>query len=231
MAERPTRWRPWLRALHRDVGYLAVGLTIIYALSGLAVNHVADWDPSFVSYERERHVPLPLPVEDQAAARAVLAALDVPGPAREVYRASPTQLEIGLDKRALHVDTQSGRVIDEGQRPRFFLRVANWLHLNRGKRGWRYFADGYALFLLFLATSGLFMLPGKRGLRGRGSVLAAVGILLPVVYLRVAGGPDHATHTAALAPAASDALTPAPATAAPPPLSSARGARRRAHRR
>jgi hypothetical protein len=224
MAERPTRWRPLLRALHRDVGYLAVGLTIVYALSGLAVNHVADWDPSFVSYERERHVPLPLPVADEAAAQAVLAALDIAGPPRELYRASATQLEISLDKRALHVDTQSGRVIDEGQRPRFFLRVANWLHLNRGKRGWRYFADGYALFLLFLAASGLLMLPGKRGLRGRGSALAAVGILVPVVYLRVAGGPDHATRSAALAPAA----TGAPA---PPPVSNARSARRHAHRR
>jgi hypothetical protein len=230
MAERPARWRPWLRALHRDVGYLAVGLTIVYALSGLAVNHVADWDPSFVSYERERHVPLPLPVEDQAAAQAVLTALAIAGPPREVYRASATQLEISLDKRALHVDTQSGRVIDEGQRPRFFLRVANWLHLNRGKRGWRYFADGYALFLLFLAASGLFMLPGRRGLRGRGSVLAAVGILVPVVYLHVAGGPDHAaaraTPGAALVPAPA-----APASPAPAPLSNARSARRRAHRR
>ena len=35
------RWRPWLRAIHRDVGYFSVGLTFIYALSGLAVNHIA----------------------------------------------------------------------------------------------------------------------------------------------------------------------------------------------
>ena len=44
--------RPWIRAVHRDLGYLAVGLTLVYALSGLAVNHVSDWDPSFQSYER-----------------------------------------------------------------------------------------------------------------------------------------------------------------------------------
>jgi len=34
--------RTWLRAIHRDVGYSAVGLTIVYAASGIAVNHVAD---------------------------------------------------------------------------------------------------------------------------------------------------------------------------------------------
>jgi hypothetical protein len=222
MAER-ARWRPLLRALHRDVGYLAVGLTVVYALSGLAVNHVADWDPSFVSYERERRVPVPLPANDAAAARAVMA---VDGPPREVYRASATQLEIGLDKRALHVDTQTGRVVDEGQRPRFFLRAANWLHLNRGKRGWRWFADGYAVFLLLLSLSGLLMLPGRRGLGGRGAILASVGVLVPLVYLRVVGGPEHATARAAVvSPTAAD---PSSGTA---PLSNGRGARRRAHRR
>ena len=36
------RWRAWLRAIHRDVGYLAVGFTIIYAVSGIAINHRGD---------------------------------------------------------------------------------------------------------------------------------------------------------------------------------------------
>ena len=224
MAER-ARWRPPLRALHRDAGYLAVGLTVVYALSGLAVNHVADWDPSFVSYERVVSVPVPLPAGDAEAARAVLAALAVDAQPREVYRASPTQLEVALDKRALHIDTQTGRVVDEGQRPRFFLRAANWLHLNRGKRGWRWFADAYAVMLLFLALSGLFMLPGRRGLGGRGAILAGVGVLVPLVYLRVAGGPEHARARAAVTPAATSA------TGEAAPVSSGRGARRRAHRR
>ena len=48
------RWRAWLRAIHRDVGYLVVGLTLIYALSGLAINHIQDWDPNFVTYEKSR---------------------------------------------------------------------------------------------------------------------------------------------------------------------------------
>ena len=58
---RPTRWRPALRALHRDIGYLAVGLTFVYALSGLAVNHIADWDPNFDNYEARHQVATPLP--------------------------------------------------------------------------------------------------------------------------------------------------------------------------
>ena len=44
------RWRAWLRAVHRDFGYLAVGFTVIYAVSGIAQNHIEDWGD--VSYTR-----------------------------------------------------------------------------------------------------------------------------------------------------------------------------------
>ena len=46
------RWRAWLRAIHRDVGYLAVGFTIIYAISGIAMNHVDDWNYNYNAKER-----------------------------------------------------------------------------------------------------------------------------------------------------------------------------------
>ena len=56
------------------------------------------------------------------------------------------------------------------------LRIANWLHLNRGKKAWTYFADAYAAGLLLLAISGLFMIPGRKGIIGRGAVFLIVGI-------------------------------------------------------
>ena len=40
-------WRRLNNVLHRDIGYLAVGLTIVYGVSGIAVNHVRDWNPSY----------------------------------------------------------------------------------------------------------------------------------------------------------------------------------------
>jgi hypothetical protein len=69
------------------------------------------------------------------------------------------------------------------------LRVANWLHLNRGKKAWTYVADGYAAFLLILAGTGLFMLPGRKGLIGRGGLLVALGVAVPVLYVTLSGGP------------------------------------------
>ena len=183
------RWRRWLRALHRDVGYLAVGLTVIYALSGIAINHLDDWDPNFRSFVRTEQVAVPLPAEPEAAATRVLADLGIEGELRDAYLASDDRLEIELDGRTLHVDPGSGQVVDEGQEDRFFFRVANWLHENRGKAVWTYVADGYAVLLLYLALSGLFLIKGRKGLLGRGGLLVAIGVAVPLVYLHLSGGP------------------------------------------
>ncbi len=184
------RLRPWLRALHRDLGYVAVGLTFVYALSGLAVNHLTDWpdgDPSFAAYQITHELG-PLGGEsDDAIARAVASRLAVTGERRELYRASPEELEILFDKRTLHVNTATGRVVDEGQTPRFVLRAVNWLHLNRGKKAWTYVADAYAAGLLLLSTTGIFMIAGRKGIAGRGAVLVGLGVAIPVLYVHLAG--------------------------------------------
>ena len=196
MAEKPraeksvmARVRPWLRAIHRDVGYVAVGLTFIYALSGLAVNHITDWsdgDPSFRNYTRTVQIGR-LEGDDQAIANELRKKLAISLTPREVYRAGPDNLEVIFDKRSLHYDLAKGEVVDEGQEPRFLLRIANWLHLNRGKKAWTYFADAYAGGLLLLATSGIFMIAGKKGIIGRGAILVLLGILAPVIYVNFAG--------------------------------------------
>ena len=66
------RWRAWLRAIHRDLGYLAVGFTVIYALSGIAMNHIDDWDPNFHASEVTRKItPIPDELGDADATRRI----------------------------------------------------------------------------------------------------------------------------------------------------------------
>jgi uncharacterized protein len=187
-------FRPWLRAVHRDMGYVAVGLTLIYALSGLVVNHIGDgWDPNFTHESRTHEIGGPLPEGDADAERFVRERLGIADPPKEVYRQpvgeDDDELELRWDRRTLHVDVKTGHVTDEEQSPRFFVRFANWLHLNRGKKAWTYVADAYAVGLMLLALSGLFMLPGKKGLLGRGAVFVILGIAIPVVYVTLSGGP------------------------------------------
>lgn len=177
------RWlgHPWLRALHRDLGFLVIGLTVIYAVSGLAVNHIADWDPNFQSYEQTRELGA-LHGDEQTIASAVLKQLGIHESASDVFREGDA-LDITAGKHSVHVTLSTGHVVDQGQKPRFFLRIANFLHLNRGKPAWRYIADAYAVILLFLAGSGMLMIPGKRGVRGRGLVFVLAGIAVPVLYV------------------------------------------------
>jgi hypothetical protein len=212
------RWRGWLRAIHRDIGYLAVGLTLIYALSGLAINHIDDWDPNFVTYQRERDIaPIAADVPDDEAIARARAALGV-GVPRSTYRAGD-EIHLEYDDKKLVVYGDSGHVVEQGRKPRFFLRVANWLHYNRGKKAWTYVADVYAVLLLYLAISGIFMIKGRNGLKWRGALLLTLGAGVPLGYVVWSGGPSAANRKAAeQAPAVTPAPTPdAPAPAADPP--------------
>jgi uncharacterized protein len=189
------RWRAWLRAIHRDVGYLAVGLTVVYAVSGLAINHIQDWDPNFTSHERVSAIePIDPALDDDAAVALALARLGVTATPRSTYRAGD-ELHLDFDNRKIVVI--GDQVTDQGRAPRWFLRAANWLHYNRGKRAWTYVADAYAVLLLYLAGSGLFMLRGKLGLRWRGAVLVSLGIAVPIGYVVWSGGPDAANRQVA----------------------------------
>ena len=202
------RWRAWLRAIHRDIGYLAVGFTVIYALSGIAMNHIDDWDPNFHATEITRTIP-PIPdgISDAEAAKRVGEAAGLTGKIDDVYRAGD---EVRLTYASGSKVTAIGDTLTiQARRDRFFFRVADWLHATRGKQAWKYIADAYAVLLLYLAISGIFMIKGKLGLRWRGATLIAIGLTGPIGYLVVSGGPG-AQNTERVAARPGEVDPPAP---------------------
>jgi hypothetical protein len=213
------RWRAWLRAIHRDFGYVAVGFTVIYALSGLAINHIKDWDPSFTSSEITKTIaPIGDDVPDDVAVQRVTAAVGMDRP-DDVFRAGD-ELRLGYASGA-QVTVVGDQVTIQDRSPRLFFRVANWLHYNRGKKAWTYVADVYAVMLLYLAISGIFMIKGRLGLRWRGAILVSLGIAAPAGYVVLSGGPsahsgDGKAPTTASAPPEPVERPPLPAKTAPP---------------
>lgn len=185
------RWRPILRALHRDAGYLAIGLTVVYAVSGIAINHIGDegWNPNFSTEESTYQVAAPLPADPAQATEIVLDQIGIEQEPSDFYLVTDDQLAIYVGESIIHANIESGEVYAESQHPRWFLRAANWLHKNRAKAAWTYIADGYAVFLLFIAASGAFMIKGKKGIVGRGAILIAIGVVVPIVYVHLSGGP------------------------------------------
>jgi hypothetical protein len=208
------RWRGWLRAIHRDFGYLAVGFTFIYAVSGIAINHLKDWDPNFHATEKTLAIaPIPADLPDAEAVKRVTDATGTGAP-DDIFRAGD---EVRLSySNGTQVTVVGSSVTVQARSPRFFLRVANWLHYNRGKRAWTIVADIYAVMLLYLAISGLFMIKGKLGLKWRGTILVGLGIAVPVAYVALSGGPN-ASHAKVAETAPPPAAEPAAKPAEPAP--------------
>lgn len=179
------RLRQLIIATHRDVGYLLAGMTVIYAVSGVAVNHIDDWNPSYAVRSESIEVGAIGDGPRVEMASEVLARLEIDDQPREVIRMSPRQLKIFLEGRTLTVALPEGTVHDERARRRFGFFEANYLHLNRPKGLWTWIADIYAVGLALLACTGIFIITGKKGLGGRGRVLLIIGLAVPIVYLIV----------------------------------------------
>ncbi|MDQ3368009.1 MAG: hypothetical protein M3680_21495 [Myxococcota bacterium] len=208
------RWRGWLRAIHRDVGYLAVGFTVIYALSGIAMNHVDDWNYNYNASERSLSItPVPDEASDAEAAQLVATAAGL-GTPTEVFRAGD---EVRLSyANGTKVTAIGADVTVQTVKSRFFFRAATWLHAAKGKTGWKYIADAYAILLLYLAFSGLLMIKGKLGFKWRGLSLVAAGFAVPVTYLLITGGPEAQVTEPTTVTQTTTTTTPPPPATAPP---------------
>lgn len=181
------RYRPRrvIRLLHRDIGYLLFALTAVYAVSGIAVNHIRDWNPNYAVTRTALSLG-PLEATDLEGLEAEVVAKTGLDPAEVTgrHRPSPDAFVLFLPEGGeVRVDVATGVGEMEQLRPRPLLYESNLLHLNRLRGTWTLVADAYAVLLLFLAVSGLFMLKGRTGLAGRGKWLVAAGIAVPVLFI------------------------------------------------
>lgn len=181
-------WRWWVHAIHRDVGYVCVGLVLVYAISGIAVNHVDDWNPSYsIARVTSRIAPIAADAadgaSDDALAKQVLAALELDPTYRTLFVPEPGTLRIVRENHTIDAALRTGEVVHEIVTPRPVLHAANFLHLNHAKRAWTFVADAFAVALIVLALTGMFMLRGKNGLAGRGKWLVGAGVALPLVFV------------------------------------------------
>jgi len=176
-------WRKWNNILHRDIGYLAAGLTIIFAISGIAVNHAEDWNPNYNIENTAFKIEPPAAETETELVGEILKSLNITADVLSSFRPSPDELNIYLENHTIFINIKTGRGHHEIVNERFLLRDFNFLHLNHAKKLWTWVSDIYAAALLFLAVSGLFVLKGKKGLSGRGKWLTAAGIAIPILFL------------------------------------------------
>ncbi len=178
-------WRKINRILHRDIGYLFFGMSIIYGISGIALNHIDHWDPSYAIRNETIAIDPDLaaiPVNKEEAME-ILDHLDVDNRYKSHYYPSDNIIKIFVKGGSVTLYTLTGDGLIEtiSRRPVFF--EFNYLHYNNPGFLWTYFADLYGGGLVIMALTGLFMIQGKKGLSGRGKWYVAAGIVIPAIFL------------------------------------------------
>lgn len=171
--------------VHRDFGYFFAGTTLIYAISGLAVNHVNDWNPNFVVHRK----PIQLaaaPIDRTAIDSDWVSDLLTPLREEKNYRGhdfpSDGKVKIYLEGGSVFINLVSGDGEYEVARRRSVLYHLNRLHL-APKQAWLVFSDVFAVGLITITLTGLFVRKGRYIFTGRCIALMTAGVLVPVVFM------------------------------------------------
>lgn len=175
-------WRKWNRVVHRDFGYFFFGMTIIYALSGIAINHLHDWNPNYMITTEEIAVKLNSTRPGKAEIKAFLQPFDEADNYRNHYFPNEEVLKVFIKDGTVFVDLNTGEGLIEKTIRRPLFREVNYLHYNPIKY-WTWFSDIFCGALIILGLSGLFIPRGDKGITRRGAWMTLAGIAIPIVYL------------------------------------------------
>ena len=172
------KFRKLLRPLHRDIGYLFVGLTCIYAISGILLNTKTEGrDPAYREIIIEDNIqPYLTPKELGNAWRELNTespALNRAIPYKNIYR---LYFKGGIGE----YNPQDGKIICTTYKEIKAVKVINDIHYNSGKR-FTWMANLFAVCLIFLAISGTFIVKGKKGFKKRGVWFVLAGLVIPIV--------------------------------------------------
>ncbi len=172
-------FRKWLRIIHRDLGYVMVGITIIYGVSGYVLNHMDGKDPAYETIEGIIMLPAGLSeaqVKESWALQSDLPAL------KRILPIDQEHYRLMLDGGIGIYQSNDGEVVYEQHIKKPFIYFINKLHYNK-VGGWTIMGDIFAFTLIFFAISGLFMVKGPKGLAGRGKWYLLIGLTIPIVYM------------------------------------------------
>lgn len=180
--------RRWCRQLHRDLSYFFAGMVLIYALSGIAMNHRDTFNPDYAVSRTRLALDLPAAAGSEytrAEVEALLAAAGVGEAYVKHYRPDAATLKVFLQGgSSLTVDLARGDALYERLTRRYVWSALTRLHYNPG-RWWTLFADAFAGGLILITLTGLLLVKGPKGLRGRGGIELAAGILVPLLFLLI----------------------------------------------
>ena len=168
----------FLRVIHRDLGFLMVGISLVYGISGIFLNHLDGKDPAF--HTEKKTIQLPANLTENELSATWQADKQLPT-LKKIMQIDENHLRIFLDGGIGVYNIENGYLNYEKHTKRILIYWINRLHYNKVK-GWKWVADTYAVSLITLAITGLFIIKGKKGLAGSGKWYLIIGILIPVIF-------------------------------------------------
>jgi len=174
--------RKFLRILHRDLGYFIVGMTIVYALSGIYLNHRHDFNPDYKIVFSDYHFNLPTGELSAADVKKAIQEVNNDVVFKKHYISNEGLIRVFIENGEIVIDPKTGDGSMRYLERRTLIYSLNMLHRASIGTVWKWVSDTMAIILLFVAISGIFLLKGKRSFTRWGWWLIAGGIIVPLVF-------------------------------------------------
>lgn len=175
--------RKLLRILHRDFGYFIVAMTLVYALSGIYLNHRHDFNPDYKIIFTDFTSALPQDgnwtaefIKDQLKKANDIVVF------KKHYINNEGQIKIFIENGEAVINPLTGKGAMQYLQKRPVIFGMNRLHRASIGTLWKWVSDLMAVILIFVAISGLFLLKGKRSLTKWGWWLVIAGIVVPLLF-------------------------------------------------
>ncbi len=168
--------------IHRDLGFFFFGMCVIYGISGIAMNHIKDWNPNYIIKRKKITLNVPDSKKEYSKEKVleILKTLEEDKYYKSYYFPEENDLKIFIKNGSVNINILTGQTYIEKIKRRPLFGQTTFLHYNPGKL-WTYFSDFFAFSLILIAITGLFIIKGKNGITGRGGWLTAIGIIIPVI--------------------------------------------------
>ncbi len=176
--------------LHRDLGYFFAGIVLIYAISGIAMNHRNSFNPNYsvetIAFQLPAEVAQTYAQLNESDIDAIFKAVDCRrNQYTKHFKTADEQAKILIKGgSSITVDLRSRQGSYEKITERAVLGSMVKLHYNPG-RWWTAFADIFASALIIITITGLFIITGKNGIKRRGAILLLLGLLVPLAFLLI----------------------------------------------
>lgn len=173
----------WSRVLHRDLSFFFSGVILIYAVSGILLNH-RDTINADYSVTVTKFIVSQIKPKADIDKSYVVSMLEDLGEAENYtkhYFPEENMMKVFLKGgSSLVMNISTGDAVYESLKRRHVFSALNRLHYNPSQ-WWTIFSDIFAVSLILITITGIIMNRGKGRVRGYIEILA--GIIIPLLFI------------------------------------------------